>query len=242
MDKKQKRKVWLAAGFVAVCGIVSLGSYYASQQKEQMVLQRKEDSPAADREGSAVSGKEENTPGTESSGRPEPADGTEGAGGAADAVRAELAPEEKLCVYVCGAVAAEGVYSLPAGSRLVDALNAAGGFTAEADRTYHNLAGYLSDGQKVYVPTGAETEELTAAERLAGEAESGDRKEPLPVNINTADKALLMTLPGIGEAKAENILAYRKKAGPFQDTGELKKVSGIGEAMFERIKDKIVVK
>lgn len=238
MEKKQKRKVWLAAGFVTVCGLASLGSYYVSQQKEQMVLQRKEESPATDGEGVSVSRKG-------SSGGAEPADdGTEGAGGALDAVRAEAVPEETLCVYVCGAVAAEGVYSLPAGSRLVDAVDAAGGFTAEADRAYHNLAAYLSDGQKVYVPTGAETEELTAAERLdcKTEAEGGDRKEPLPVNINTADKELLMTLPGIGEAKAESILTYRKNAGPFQETGELKKVSGIGEAMFERIKDKIVVK
>lgn len=238
MDKKQKRKVWLAAGFVIVCGIVPLGSYYVSQQREQMVLQRKEDSPAADREGTAVSGKE-------SGSGAELADGsTEGAGGTVAAVRATPVPEEMLYVYVCGAVAAEGVYSLPAGSRLVDAVDAAGGFTAEADRTYHNLAAYLSDGQKVYVPTGAETEELTAAERLdrGTESEGGDGKEPLPVNINTADKELLMTLPGIGEAKAESILTYRKNAGPFQDAGELKKVSGIGEAMFERIKDKIVVK
>lgn len=241
MDKRQKRKVWLAAGFVTVCGLASLGSYYVSQQKEQMVLQRKEESLAADGEGVSVSGKG-------SSGGAELADGsTGGAGGALDAehtARTETVPEETLCVYVCGAVAAEGVYSLPAGSRLVDAVDAAGGFTAEADRAYHNLAAYLSDGQKVYVPTGAETEELTAAERLDGrtEAEGGDRKEPLPVNINTADKELLMTLPGIGEAKAESILTYRKNAGPFQETGELKKVSGIGEAMFERIKDKIVVK
>lgn len=238
MDKKQKRKIWLAAGFVTVCGIVSLGSYYASQQKEQMVLQRKEDVSAADRKGTAADTRE-------SSREEEPEDGgANGAGGTADAAFAETAPEERLCVYVCGAVAAEGVYSLPAGSRLVDALHAAGGFTGEADRTYHNLAAYLSDGQKVYVPTGAETEALTAAERLgsAAKEEDGGRKEPQPVNINTADKELLMTLPGIGEAKAESILAYRKKAGPFQDTGELKKVSGIGEAMFERIKDKIVVK
>lgn len=238
MDKKQKRKAWLAAGFVTVCGIVSLGSYYASQQKGQMVLQRKEDVSSADRKGTTVSGRE-------SSREAEPEDGgANGDGGTAKDAFAEAAPEERLCVYICGAVAAEGVYFLPAGSRLVDALHAAGGFTADADRTYHNLAAYLSDGQKVYVPTGAETEELTVAERLdrEAEAEGGDRKEPQPVNINTADKALLMTLPGIGEAKAESILAYRQKAGPFQDTGELKKVSGIGEAMFERIKDKIVVK
>lgn len=241
MEKKQKRKVWLAAGFVIVCGLASLGSYYVSQQKEQIVLQRKEESPAADREGLPASGKE-------SGSGAEPADnGTEGAGGVLDAehtARTEAVPEETLCVYVCGAVAAEGVYSLPAGSRLVDALDAAGGFTKEADRTYHNLAAYLSDGQKVYVPTGAETEGLTVADRLdsgTGTETSGG-KEPQPVNLNTADKALLMTLPGIGEAKAESILAYRQNAGPFRDAVELKKVSGIGEAMFERIKDKIVVK
>ena len=149
---------------------------------------------------------------------------------------------QEVYVHVCGAVATEGVYMLPKGSRLTDAVTAAGGFTEEADTTYHNLAAELSDGQKVYVPTLAETEALPVAEKAGKVSETGEGTPVAngKVNINTATKEELMTLRGIGEAKAESILLYRHKVGPFQIIEELKHVSGIGDAMFERIKDGII--
>lgn len=224
MDKKQKRKLGLAAAFVIVCGAGSLGAYYGRQPGERLVLQRQEQ-PDGTEESFRVSG--------ENAGKTGEAD--EGA---------VPAGQKELCVYICGAVAAEGVYFFPEGSRLIDAVNAAGGFTGEADSTYHNLAACLADGQKIYVPTAEETKELTATERMNGaeETEGGGGTGQFPVNINTAGKELLMTLDGIGETKAENILAYRQQFGRFQSIEDLKNVNGIGEAVLERMRDKIVVK
>ena len=169
-------------------------------------------------------------------------------------VTEEVQPTEEvnevLYVHVCGAVEAEGVYSLPAGSRVLDGIAAAGGFCETADTAYHNLASRLSDGQKVYVPTKQETSMLSVTERVAGtegtpgsekQSDSGKAAAGEPVNLNTAGLEELMTLSGIGEAKAESILQYREKVGPFQSIEELKNVSGIGDAMFERVKAYIVV-
>lgn len=225
MDKKQKRKIGVIACFIIVCGAVSVGSYYAARQKELIVLRGQESAG----DGVTETGqKEDRTAET------------------ADTAKADISPvpEKELCVYVCGAVAKEGVYFFTEGSRMVDAVSAAGGFTKEADSTYHNLAAYLADGQKIYVPTVLETKELTAAERIGGtEGASQSQGDAAlssgKVNINTADKELLMTLDGIGEAKAESILAYRQKAGPFRSIDELINVNGIGQTMFERVKDKI---
>lgn len=225
MDKKQKRKIGLAAAFVIVCGAGSLGAYYGRQPKERLVFQRQEQ----------LGGTQESFRAAE-----EPSD-TSGETGEADTA---FTGEKELCVYVCGAVAAEGVYFFQEGSRVIDAVKAAGGFTDGADSTYHNLAACLADGQKIYVPTAEETKELTAAERMNGakETEGGIQTAQFPVNINTAGKELLMTLAGIGETKAESILAYRQKFGRFQTIEDLKNVNGIGEALLERIKDNIVVK
>lgn len=138
--------------------------------------------------------------------------------------------EEKvqLFVYVCGAVAEPGVVELPADARVVDAIALAGGMTLEASRTYVNLAAKLTDGEKIYVPTEAEVMEWEAAEHTETK-----------VNINTADKETLCTLPGIGESKAEDIIAYREKNGPFGKLEELMNISGIKENLFEKIADKI---
>lgn len=229
MDKKQKRKIGFTACFIIVCGAVSVGSYYAARPKELIILQRQEDAGTVGNGTAAGNGQKE-----------------DGAAETADTVKAEVfaAQEKELCVYVCGAVAKEGVYFFTEGSRLAEAVSAAGGFAEEADRTYHNLAAYLADGQKIYVPTVSETKELTAAERIGGAGKEPQFREDAlwqgKVNINTADKELLMTLSGIGEAKAESILAYRQKEGPFRNIEELMNVNGIGQAMFERVKDKII--
>lgn len=137
-----------------------------------------------------------------------------------------------ICVYVCGAVVSPGVVELPAGSRVADALSAVGGFTVEAGEDYVNLAARIEDGQKIYFPTKAEVQTWEAEQY---------RKENGIVNINTADKNGLMTLPGIGEARAEDIIAYRKSHGAFRRKEDLKNVSGIKDNMYEKLVDKIVV-
>ena len=155
----------------------------------------------------------------------------------------------QMFVYICGAVAKPGVYEMPEGSRLFEAVLLAGGCLPEADEAYHNLAREVFDGERVYILSKEESEQLSLKERVDGEqtapgGNSGDTaisQEKSIVNLNTATIAQLMTLPGIGESRAEDIIAYRSKVGQFLSIEEIKNVSGIGEAMFERIKDRITV-
>ncbi len=149
-----------------------------------------------------------------------------------------------LVVYVCGAVNQPGVYELSADSRLYEAVTLAGGFSPEADAAYHNLARTLSDGERIYILSTEETKLLTTKQQIAGaerEAELSYGTEAI-INLNTATAEQLTSLPGIGEAKALAILEYRNKAGRFESTEEIKNVSGIGDAMYEKIKDRITVK
>lgn len=155
----------------------------------------------------------------------------------------EVSEKKELVVYVCGAVKSPGIYTLPEGSRLYEAIAMAGGFSKEADSAYHNLARSIEDGERIYILSTSETKELTAEQQVAGEEGSGTAVQANGlINLNTATVEQLMTLPGIGEARAADILAYRAKIGQFTDVEELLNVTGIGEARFERIKDKITVK
>lgn len=151
--------------------------------------------------------------------------------------------ETELVVYVCGAVNQPGIYTLPADSRLYEAITLAGGFSAAADPAYHNLARVLSDGERIYILSAAETKELTVSQQVEGETGGNSAgTETALLNINTATAEQLTALPGIGDAKAASIVEYRLKIGKFTAIEELMNVSGIGEAMFEKIKDKITVK
>ena len=139
--------------------------------------------------------------------------------------------EKTIYVYVCGQVVTPGVYELPEGSRVYDIFALAGGFTDVAATDYWNQARVLSDGEMIYVPSKEEVINHT----FEG-AESGRTNESNKVNINTASKEELMSLPGIGETKALAILAYRQENGPFSSIEEIKKVEGIKEAVFSKIK------
>ena len=142
---------------------------------------------------------------------------------------AEAAPET-IVVYVCGHVWTPGVYTLEAGSRICDAVMAAGGLTEEADDTYLNQAQILTDGEKIYVPSKEETTGWGI-----GETESRSAR----VSINHAGREQLMSLQGIGESKADAIIAYREAHGGFQSLEELMQVDGIKEGTYEKIKDLI---
>lgn len=135
----------------------------------------------------------------------------------------------EICVYVCGAVNAPGVYTLPAGSRVYEAVRMAGGLSDEADERAVNQAEVLTDGRQVTIPTKAEV--LKEEEGAAGG----------PVNINTAGVSELMRLSGVGESRAKDIIAYRKEHGAFSVPEDIMKVPGIKEAVFEKIKDDITV-
>ncbi len=142
-------------------------------------------------------------------------------------------PERReICVYVCGAVVNPGVVRLPEDSRAEDALLAAGGFSEEARTDYVNLAARVSDGEKLYIPDRQEAEALLS---------SADAQASGLVNINTADAALLCTLPGIGESRARDIIAYREENGAFQSAEDIMKVSGIKESTYEKLSSRITI-
>lgn len=145
-----------------------------------------------------------------------------------------------LIVYVSGAVAHPGVYALPPGARVADALAAAGGPSAEADLAQLNLARRVHDEEQIDVPRYGETPRPVPTPLLAAVTAPAGRTAG-QVNINTASAAELDTLPGIGPGYAERIVAYRETNGPFQKIEDIQNVPGIGPATFERIRDLITV-
>ncbi len=180
--------------------------------------------------------------------------------GSTDRTALSDAPAEKaptLVVHICGAVSAPGVYELPAGSRIIDAVEAGGGFLPEADEACCNLAEEIVDGCQIYIMTKTESCSDGQTEKKAGIQTSPDgdmqttdrnvRSNSTPaldnglVNLNTADVAALMTLPGIGESRAKAIISYREQHGAFVKIEDIMKISGIKEAAFSKIKDKITV-
>lgn len=148
---------------------------------------------------------------------------------AAPAVAATVAPEF-VVVHVAGAVARPGVYSLPLGSRVVDAIGLAGGMTIEADPAALNLAAVLNDGQKVVVPRPGEALILDPLGD-GGVAPAG------PLSLATATAEQLDELPGIGPVLAEAILRWRSEHGGFATVDDLTDVPGIGPALLERLRD-----
>ena len=140
-----------------------------------------------------------------------------------------------LGVHVTGAVATpDQVLYLPQGSRVEDAVQAAGGVNEDADLSQLNLADYIYDGQRIYVPTRGEKVENI-------ENTMGENPETLLTNINLATKIELLNLPGIGDTFAERIIAYREENGPFKAIEDIMEVKGIGESKFNDLKDKITV-
>ena len=138
----------------------------------------------------------------------------------------------KIYVHICGEVNNPGVYELAEGSRIFEAVEAAGGFTEAAAQASLNLAQVISDEEQIVILTQDEAEEKARLER---EQAAGI------VNLNTASKEQLMTLPGIGESRAEDILRYRQESGGFQAIEEIMNVPGIKESAYLKIKDSITV-
>lgn len=153
-----------------------------------------------------------------------------------------------LCVHVDGAVKSPGVFYLEAGSRIIDAIDAAGGFTKKASTAAVNLAQSLEDGQQVFIPTQDEaappTPSAPPSGGSTGSSSAGSSSSTSAsglVNINQASAEELVTLSGIGEATAAKIIADREANGPFQTIEDIKRVSGIGDKKFEALRDFICV-
>ena len=147
----------------------------------------------------------------------------------------------RIVVDVVGAVARPGLHELPVSSRVADAVEAAGGLTAEADRMRLNLAEPLIDGSRLWVPAvgesaGPEVVAVTGGSGAGGGAGTGDGRLSAPVNVNTAGAAELEELPGIGPALAAAIVDHRQRHGSFATVDELVEVSGIGPAKLEQIR------
>lgn len=148
-----------------------------------------------------------------------------------------------IYVYVCGQVVSPGVYALTQGDRIYQAIEMAGGALPEGDLGRMNLAALLGDGQKVYVPSYEETEVLDVVGESSGDVPlaNGMSESSGRVNINQASREELMSLPGIGTAKADAILSYRQEHGAFQLPEDLMQVPGIKEGTYAQIKDRISI-
>jgi len=144
--------------------------------------------------------------------------------------------EQPIIVHITGAVPRPGVYALPQGARAQDAISAAGGFLAEAEKTQINLARLIEDGEKLDVPyiEGASPVIPTPGEEIIASTSE-------LIDINIASQAELESLPGIGPTTAQKIIEYREQNGPFLAIEDIINVSGIGPGTYERIKDLITV-
>ena len=174
-----------------------------------------------------------------------------------EAVSDKEMQQAMIYVDVCGAVVNPGVFQLAAGSRVFQAIEAAGGYLPEAALTCVNRAGVLTDGQQLYILTQEEMErqgldpaEMSGASegQMNGSAGIGQNtgmtaqvQQDNRININTADEAQLTTLTGIGATRAQAIIAYREENGPFAAIEDIMNVQGIKEGTFAKIKDEIVV-
>lgn len=160
----------------------------------------------------------------------------------------QLEKNENIIVHVSGAVNKEGIVELKNNSRIIDAIDKAGGLKDEADITNINLAYIIEDGMKIHIPSKEEKESTIIVEsnidsgtvEQSNEIKSNNNKK-LKININTATKTDLETLPGIGESTALKIIEYRKEKGKFKLIEDIKQVNGIGENKFNKTKELITV-
>ena len=167
----------------------------------------------------------------------------------------ETNDSQSFVVYVAGYVNNPGVYELAAGIRVIDAIDAAGGYSKKAYDNYLNLASLIADGQMIYVPSEEEVESGSIERGVASGADGSgaggvtggngggnggnSSGSGSLVNINQASKEELMTLPGIGESKADKIIAYREENGRFSTPEGIMEISGIKDGLYNKIKDKI---
>lgn len=245
--KKLTMSFWKRLGLVAV--ILAAGFCYScGQQGEPVplmadggtVLAEAAVPESADEPAKAVQSEAERTADAST------AAASETAAGSADAAHVDI-----CFVHVCGEVNTPGVYELEAGQRICDAIERAGGFTESAAADYLNLAEPVRDGMKLTVPKQSDIPKPEWAPERVGYGTTGTAGDRNPaagehagtglIDLNTATKEELMTLPGIGEARAEDMIRYREEHGGFGKIEDVMKISGIKDAAFQKIKDYITV-
>lgn len=151
------------------------------------------------------------------------------------------ANDEYIYIHICGEVKNPDVYKVKENSRLIEVITLAGGLTKDAAGDFVNQASLVTDGQRIYIPSKEEVKGGSSGFELS-EITLTPTESAGKININTATKEELMTLSGIGEAKADSIIAYRQENGEFRTIEEIKNISGIKDAVFQRISEKITVK
>jgi len=168
-------------------------------------------------------------------------------------IETEEIQQNKIVIHIAGEVVNDGVFELNEGSRVVDAVNIAGGLTENADVSKINLAYILSDEMKIYIPNKKEEindnfykEEIEYISKGSGDnvverKEEQNKEENILVNINEATQTELETLPGIGPSTALKIIKYREENGNYSSIEDIKNVNGIGDSKFNNIKDLICV-
>lgn len=162
---------------------------------------------------------------------------SEGSASKTDDERKESKKDEKVFVYLCGEVVHPGVYEVSRDSRLYEVIAMAGGLTADAAQEAVNQAKVVEDAEQICIPSKEEMQVKAMQEGSTAEEKPGDGK----VNLNTATREELMTLSGVGESRADSIVAYREEHGGFKSTEELMQISGIKEGLYHKIKDNITV-
>ncbi len=237
-----KRNYKIAAGILAVTICILPGCQRRDDGGEDLLLLQAQE----ETEISAAGETEEENVTSEADGREDQQaeDSAKDAGGRKENA---VSGESLACVvHICGAVNRPGVYTMERGSRIYQAVEKAGGFTGDAAQDYLNQADLLTDGMKIYVPTGTEAEEAAGENTwlsLAGEEASRSQPEQTSslININTAGEDALCSLPGVGSSKAKSIIAYRERNGAYRTIEDIMNVEGIKEGVFLKIKDKITV-
>lgn len=155
---------------------------------------------------------------------------------------------DKIMIHIFGCVREEGIVILNEGDRIIDAIEAAGGESEDADLNKINLAYVLKDGERLYIPSKSDNENTEYISSNSGDniivegaGNMNNEEKTSIININTATKEELMSLTGIGESTANKIISYREENGKFNKIEDIKNVPGIGDAKFEAIKDDIKV-
>jgi competence protein ComEA len=166
-----------------------------------------------------------------------PSESTPGAMGEEGVDADGSAGESVIFVHVLGSVAHPGLYELRDGARVVDAVAAAGGYTAEADAAQLNLARVVADGEQLYAPAVGEIPPAP----VQGSSAAGGASSSGTVDLNTADSTALETLPRIGPETAKKIIDYRDENGPFTSIDQLLEVPGIGQKTLDGLRDAAVV-
>lgn len=154
----------------------------------------------------------------------------------------KVVEEVKIIIHVAGEVNNPGIISLKQGSRIIDAIESAGGLTEDADISNVNLAYELEDAQKIYIPSIYDLEEIAVIQENSENILSSGVKKNSKVNINKANEGELQNLTGIGLSIAKRIVQYRNENGNFKNLEDIKNVSGIGDSKYENIKDEICIK